>query len=1133
MPKANPFSKFPSLRSLALALCLGAPAALPAHAPDLRSWDALAAQLSAGKTADAKSATADLKAILDAQLAPLSAVEKTARQETFFPAGTSLAFSRVDAAGRGEAYLVLPDAFLGGGATDFWFDQAEFMRHGIAELVEGLETLEFYARAESADDFRPLHEFLPAAPEGTARDKPAVPEAALKVLVPQGARGNAQPQGALSGASIFVSPGHGWFYDSSNARWQTQRFNSGDGTGVVEDHSNAEIINQYLLPYLWNAGARVYTIRERDMNTEMVIVDTPAAQLTGNWTTNATGGWNNGSYLSATTVAGNPTATARFTPTIPSDGYYGVYVHYRPAPNDGNTVRDGRIQIHHTGGTTLWTQDMTRDGYTWKYVGTYYFEAGSDPAAGSVEVTNQSATAGQIVTADAVRFGGGMGDWVDGGSVSGYPRFEESGLYYAQFMGKTGESGTVGVLPRYAAWECETEWEGGANNNAIYLSWHSNGFNTTVRGFETFAYGSGSFEGVAGGDVLRDRVHDKMVRVIQQFDPAIPNRGKKLNRLGEISPNSNDEMPAALVETVFHDNQADSDALLTPEFRQLVARAAYQGIVDFFHDYYFQSRGNSEFNDRTYLPEPPTHLSVTAAPGGAVRVAWNAPPSGGVLGAAATGYRVYRSRNGYGFDNGTAVTGTSFEFTPETSASKLYLRVAATNSGGESLPTETLGIGPLNLGTPQILVVNGFDRLDRGQNIRVPATFYPGNITQRGLLNRMNTFSYAVEHGEAIAAAGFGFASASNEAVASGAVSLGGYDAVVWISGEESTADDTFNAAEQSAMIAYLGAGGKVFVSGAEVAYDLVAQNNGAAFFRNSLRTDFSRDDAGTYAAKGSAGGIFDGVSLLFDNGSAVYDVDFPDVLAPSGAQSEGVLFYDAASPTIINDFDTLGGWRDPNFSGSTDAGVSDDSTFTIVNNPRRQGTGAGELAIVWGTGAFVRNFNGDATNPFSPDIDVSYWVNGDASGARVRLAVRDEGDDDILAGPWIDVDFTGWRQIVWENVRANPGNEVFFQAAGGDGAISGATVRIDSIQVQKGSAGAQSLLVFDEMTILPDSEVSTDAAAVAWRDPASGAAGVVMGFPFETIVDEGGREDVMARVLGFLDLAGTPGNDGSAWMLY
>ena len=49
-------------------------------------------------------------------------------------------------------------------------------------------------------------------------------------------------------------------------------------------------------------------------------------------------------------------------------------------------------------------------------------------------------------------------------------------------------------------------------------------------------------------------------------------------------------------------------------------------------------------------------------------------------------------------------------------------------------------------------------------------------------------------------------------------VSVGQYGFVDWILGEESTADVTFTLAEQLAVSAYLEDGGRLFVSGAEIA---------------------------------------------------------------------------------------------------------------------------------------------------------------------------------------------------------------------------------------------------------------------------------------------------------------------------
>src|SRR5690606_30550543 len=94
---------------------------------------------------------------------------------------------------------------------------------------------------------------------------------------------HARPQGGLSGATVFVSPGHGWMYSESQGRFITQR---GITHGMIEDHSNAEAVLQFLVPYLWNAGAEVETTRERDMQTNMVIVENGGTGYSekGNWT---------------------------------------------------------------------------------------------------------------------------------------------------------------------------------------------------------------------------------------------------------------------------------------------------------------------------------------------------------------------------------------------------------------------------------------------------------------------------------------------------------------------------------------------------------------------------------------------------------------------------------------------------------------------------------------------------------------------------------------------------------------------------------------------------------------------------------------------------------------------------------
>ena len=72
-------------------------------------------------------------------------------------------------------------------------------------------------------------------------------------------------------------------------------------------------------------------------------------------------------------------------------------------------------------------------GGTWVYLGTFAFDKGCN-IYNRVVLTNHSKRRG-FVTADAVRFGGGMGNIVRGGQVSGLPRTLEGARYYTQWAG--------------------------------------------------------------------------------------------------------------------------------------------------------------------------------------------------------------------------------------------------------------------------------------------------------------------------------------------------------------------------------------------------------------------------------------------------------------------------------------------------------------------------------------------------------------------------------------------------------------------------------------------------------------------------------------------------------------------------
>lgn len=110
-------------------------------------------------------------------------------------------------------------------------------------------------------------------------------------------------------------------------------------------------------------------------------------------------------------------------------------------------------------------------------------------------------------------------------------------------------------------------------------------------------------------------------------------------------------------------------------------------------------------------------------------------------------------------------------------------------------------------------------------------------------------------------ATGDDYSTASNEAVAAGDVNLGAFGHVLWMLGDESTADVTFDDAERAAIEGYLAGGGKLIVTGSEVGYA-----SDRTWLRDVLGVTYVADDAGT--------DVVEGLTL-----GEAYPEDYPDVL--------------------------------------------------------------------------------------------------------------------------------------------------------------------------------------------------------------------------------------------------------------
>ncbi len=709
-----------------------------------------------------------------------------------------------------------------------------------------------------------------------------------------------QPAGALSGVTIYVSAGHGWTAGTSS--WFLQRPVT---LGMCEDYGNIDVIN-YFSAFAFNAGATVVPLRPVGWQPIEIVLDNddPGVTFNGAWASgSSTKYYENGVTNSGVvyrTVSANATesATARYAPNITVTDFYPVYCY--TIASDNRTIQTYRVK--HNGGTSEVAVDHRETGNGWVWLGDYYFVAGED---NYVEITNRSNVSGFIV-ADAIRFGCGMGDVSRPGpnSISGYPRDEEGQRYWAESEwgqnavgfdssiwdgGSDDQSDNVGAGARIAR-EMNVVPAGGVTANRwkrAHLEFHSNAFNGGARGQICLITNTGSTTNqTTFATTLSNEFDADMLLVDDWFEHTWINRpdATLTGAYGAISTSNNsNEFDATLVEVAFHDNQLDAELLRDPRVRQAMGRACVHGIIRFL-----AGMSGSQV-PLAFSPDTPRNVRTRDLGNGNVVVAWDTPLSDGALGDLATGYVVYQSSNGLGFGN-PIVLGNVLQTTINGVApgETRYFRVAARNNGGESMPSEVIAVRRPTTGAATVLVVNGYDRQRRDQNslqtFTQPAA-YAGLSIERQIWRDSNSFDYIIEYSQALAAAGYGFASCANEAVINNVVTLSDYEVVIWALGNERDEDDTLTPTEQTALQNYLNAGGNLFISGSDLAYDLVAQGNGTNFMQNILFTSYSADDANSYLVNGTVDGIFEGLGT-FSFGVAAgarYDAPRPDILVKTG----------------------------------------------------------------------------------------------------------------------------------------------------------------------------------------------------------------------------------------------------------
>jgi hypothetical protein len=699
----------------------------------------------------------------------------------------------------------------------------------------------------------------------------------------------------LSNRHIAMWQSHGRYFKTETGRWEWQRPNI---FCTNEDLFTQSFVIPYVIPMIEKAGACVYTPRERDAQRNEVIVDNDMKNSSvyseekshkGKWSTTDMRGF--AATKSVYTDGDNPfeagtarcvtaekkgdKAFAEWIPNIPESGEYAVYVSYQTLPN---SVSDARYVVCHEGGITEFKVNQQIGGGTWVYLGKFQFKKGRN-ATGMVILTNQSKEKG-VVTADAVRFGGGMGNVARGGSVSGLPRNLEGARYNAQWSGipysvygvRQGENDYVDDI------NCRSYTLNYISGGSIFnpnevglgvpfemsLGMHSDaGYSVDdeqigTLGIYTTDYNGGKLN--AGTDRYASRdLADLMLTQIQNdvqaelkqtwTRRAMWNRNYSESRLPAV--------PSAIVEMLSHQNFADMRFGHDPNFKFAVGRAIYKATLKFLCE--------QQGRDYVVQPLPVTHFAIRQKNGNKFELSWRGVEDATEPTAKPKEYIVYTAMGNEAYDNGVMVKSESH--TVELTPGVVYsFKVAAVNAGGESFPSETLSAYKAPDEKGRVLIVNGFNRLsgpaavsngtvggfdldeDPGVAYMYNQSYcgaqkvmerkqagkdgekmwgYSGNELE-GMKIAGNTFNYPYTHGLAVkAAGGYSFTSCSDEAVEEGIVNPGDYNVMDIIYGLEKDATQNmkyykcFTQKMQQAITAFTATGGGLMVSGAYIGSDM------------------------------------------------------------------------------------------------------------------------------------------------------------------------------------------------------------------------------------------------------------------------------------------------------------------------
>lgn len=585
----------------------------------------------------------------------------------------------------------------------------------------------------------------------------------------------------LQNRHLAVWQSHGRYYNQTREEWMWQRpviFST------VEDLYTQAYVLPFLVPMLENAGANVLLPRERDTQLNEVIVDNDKSSIhsefnaidgSRKWIKGSLPGFGDmkenylhkdnpfrmGTYMQVnSTKETSRNAVAQWIPEIPESGKYAVYISYKSVPN---STRDARYTVRHSGGATEFSVNQNMGGGTWIYLGHFEFDKGKEDKQG-VFLTNFSSENDRIITADAVKIGGGMGNisrkrsdqtirtYVGKGrkrrlqttvkrytnySTSRYPRFTEGARYWLQWAGAPDTiysrtdggndysddfqsrgfwvnylAGGSSVLPSKPGLNIPIDMafafhtDAGLRGNDSILGTLAIFTVENTEKKSTYATAKSRWNAREMTDIIQSQITDDLKRT---FNPQWNRRGL-WNR--NYSESRVPEVPTMLLEMLSHQNFGDMRYGHDPRFRFTVSRAVYKGMLRYLaaangFDYVVQPLPVESFNTRFISDSE-------------VKLTWKPVNDPLEPSAKPDTYIVYTRMDNGGFDNGILVNANSY--TRKIEKGKIYsFKIEAVNKGGKSFPSEILSVYKAPNNNPTVLIVNGFTRISGPEDFSVGA----------------------------------------------------------------------------------------------------------------------------------------------------------------------------------------------------------------------------------------------------------------------------------------------------------------------------------------------------------------------------------------------------------------------------